>query len=165
MTVKLFATSVAAAAVVCGAAAGITSVALSTPIAAPATQLMVFGTPMPLDPADALPTADQLNGVLAGLADPSVSFSSKGYLVEGGIGIIEGRAADGMMKNAVAKGMLPVSFAISNIVPAGPGVASATVTASGPTLAPTSQTITFVDQGNWKLSRSSATQVMQMFTA
>jgi hypothetical protein len=165
MTKKLFATSMAAAAIVCGAAAGMTSLASSTLVAAPATQLVVFGAPMPLDPADAVPTADQLSSVLYGLADPSVSFSSKGYLVEGGIGIIEGRAADGMMKNAVAKGMMPLSFSIGNIAPAGPGAATATVTASGPTLAPTSQSITFVDQGSWKLSRSSATQVMSMLSA
>jgi hypothetical protein len=155
----------AAAAIVSGAATGMTSLASSTPIAAPAPELVVFGAPMPLDPADAVPTADQLSSVLYGLADPSVSFSSKGYLVEGGIGIIEGRAADGMMKNAVAKGMMPLSFSIGNIAPAGPGAATATVTASGPTLAPTSQSITFVDQGSWKLSRSSATQVMSMLSA
>lgn len=165
MTLKFFVTSVAAAAIVGGTAAGLTSVAFSTPVAAPAPQLVVFGAPLPLDPADSVPTADQLNGVLAGLADPNVPFGNKGYLVEGGIGMIESRAADGMMRNAVAKGMLPVTFAITNIAPAGPGAATAVVTASGPTLAPTSQTITFVDQGSWKLSRASATQVMTMFSA
>jgi len=143
----------------------VTSVAFSGPVAAPAITPVVFGAPLPLDPAADVPTADQLNSVLYGLADPSVSFQTKGYLVEGGIGLIEGRAADGVMKNAVAKGMLPLSFSVSNITAAGPGAATASVTASGPTLAPTTQSITFVDQGGWKLSRASATTVLSMFSA
>lgn len=165
MTLKPLATSLAAAIIVGGAAAGATSVAFSGSVAAPVIQPVVFGTPLPLDPAADVPTADQLSSVLYGLADPSTSFQSKGYLVEGGIGLIEGRAADGLMKNAVAKGMMPLSFSISNIAAAGPGAATASVTASGPTLPTTTQAITFVDQGGWKLSRSSATTVLSMFSA
>lgn len=165
MTLKLLATGVAAAAIVGGAAAGVTSIAFSTPVASPAVQPVVFGAPLPLAPAADVPTADQLDNVLNGLADPNVSFRSKSYLVEGGVGIVEGRTADALMKNAVAKGLLPLSFSVANIAPAGPGAATALVTASGPATAPTSQTITFVDQGGWKLSRASASSVLTMFSA
>lgn len=165
MTLKFLATTVAAAAIVSGAAAGMTSVAFTEPAGAPAVQPVVFGAPLPMDPASDAPTAGDLNGVLYGLADPNVSFQSKGYLVEGGIGPVESRAADGMMKNAVTKGMLPLSFSISNIAASGTGAATASVTASGPTLSPTTQSITFVNQGGWKLSRASATTVLSMFSA
>lgn len=162
---KYLATGVAAiagAAVIAGAAAaGVTSIAASAP--SPQTQLAVFDAPLPQNPVAGVPTADALYGVLNGLANPGVPFGSKGYLVEGGIGLIEGKTADRLMKNAVAKGLLPLSFSIADIAPAGPGTATANVTASGPGMAPTTQNITFVDQGGWKLSRGSASQVLSMF--
>lgn len=165
---KYLATGVAAiagAAVIAGtAAAGVTSIAASAP-AQPQAQLAVFGIPMPLDPAADVPTPDDLYGVLNGLANPGVPFGSKSYLVEGGIGIIEGKTADRLMKNAASKGLLPLSFTVSDIAPAGPGLASANVSASGPGMAPTTQNITFVNQGGWKLSRSSASQVLTLFSA
>ena len=162
MTLKTLATGVAAAAVVAGGVAGVVTI---TPIASPAVQPVVFGVPMPMDPAADLPTPDQLTGVLVGLADPGGPFNAKGYLIEGGIGRIEARTADALMRNAVAKGQVPLSFAIANIVPAGPGVASATVTASGPGMPTNTQTVTFVDQGGWKLSRTSASTVLAIFSA
>jgi len=121
---------------------------------------MVFGAPLPLDPAADLPTSGQLVSLLNSLADPGVSFRSKGGLVEGGVGIIEGRTADALMKNAAAQGKLPLSFQVANIAPAGPGAATADVTASGPTGSVT-QNVTFVDQGGWKLSRGSAMSLLQ----
>ncbi|NBP86282.1 MAG: hypothetical protein EBU54_14240, partial [Mycobacteriaceae bacterium] len=90
--------------------------------------------------------------------------AAKGNLVEGGIGRIEARTADALMLKAVANGQLPLSFSVANIAPAGPGAATASVTASGPTMPPTTQSITFVDQGGWKLSRASATTVLTMFS-
>lgn len=165
---KYLATGVAAiagAAVIAGtAAAGVTSIAASAP-AQPQVQLAVFGVPVPLDPAADLPSADDVYGVLNGLANPGVPFGSKGYLVEGGIGLIEGKTADRLMKNAVAKGLLPLSFSVADIAPAGPGAASANITASGPGMAPSTQNVTFVNQGGWKLSRSSASQVLTLFSA
>ncbi|CAJ1502311.1 hypothetical protein [[Mycobacterium] burgundiense] len=162
---KFLATGVAAiagAAVIAGAAAaGVTSISASAP--APQAQLAVFGAPLPQNPAAAVPTDSDLYGVLNGLANPGVPFGSKGYLVEGGIGIIEGKTADRLMKNAVAKGLLPLNFTIADIAPAGPGAATANVTASGPGMASTTQNITFVNQGGWKLSRGSASQVLSMF--
>lgn len=131
----------------------------------PEVALASVGAPLPLDPAADVPTTDQLNGVLYSLADPSVPFASKGYLVEGGIGRLEARTADALMRNAVAKGQMPLSFAIGGITPAGPGLASANVTATGPASAPISQNVTFVDQGGWKLSRNSASAVLAMFSS
>jgi hypothetical protein len=161
VTVKLLATCMTAAAV--AAAATVASVASVAPAGAPAVAPVVFGTPLPLDPAAALPTADQLSGVLYGLADPNVPFANKGYLVEGGIGRLEARTADALMRNAVAKGQVPLSFTVGAITPLGPGAASATVTAAGPAMPPTTQSVTFVNQGAWKLSRTSATAVMAIF--
>ena len=57
---------------------------------------------------------------------------------------------------AAAKGSLPLTF---NIAPS--GAASANITATGPHLAPTTENIMFVDQGGWKLSRTSATTLIQ----
>jgi hypothetical protein len=86
-------------------------------------------------------------------------------LVEDGIGKLEGKAADAMMRKATAAGLLPLSFQIADIAPLGQGAVSANVTASGPGLAPTTENITFVNRGGWKLSRNSASQVLQMFSA
>ena len=136
-------------------ATAVTAVAIASCAAAPAIA----------DPGADLPTADQLNGVLVGLADPGVPFAAKGYLIEGGIGRLEARAADGLMAKAVAKGQIPLTFAVSNIAPAGPGAASANVTATGAAAPPVIKNITFVDQGGWKISRQSATAVLAIFSA
>ena len=138
------------------------------PVVSVAINPVVFGVPMPQDPGPSdpaadLPTAEALNGVLYGLADPAVPFAAKAYLVEGGIGRLEARAADGLMQKAVARGQLPLNFAVANIASPVPGVASATVTATGPATPAVTQTVTFVDQGGWKLSRASATTVLAMF--
>ncbi len=162
MTLRFLAASAAAAAVI-GAAAGVTT--LTSISGVPEVALTSVGAPLPLDPAPDVPTTDQLNGVLYGLADPSVPFASKGYLVEGGLGRLEARTADALMRNAVAKGQMPLSFTIAGIAPAGPGLASANVTATGPASAPISQNVTFVDQGGWKLSRNSASTVLAMFSS
>jgi hypothetical protein len=50
---------------------------------------------------------------------------------------------------------------VQPVVLGAPGAASADVTASGPQLAPTTQNLTFVNQGGWKLSRSSAMSLLQ----
>ncbi len=172
MTAKLIATCMASAAIAGGAAAAVTAVVSITPIASPpaaspAVAPMVFGAQIfpdvPLDPAADVPDADQLNGVLYGLADPNVPFANKSYLVEGGIGRIEARTADALMRSAVAKGQVPLNFTVGDITPVGPGAASATVTAAGPSMPPTTQSVTFVDQGGWKLSRSSASTVLSIF--
>lgn len=158
MIVKSLAAGVAAVAAVGAAAAGVSALA---PAVAPQVQLAVFGIPLPLDPAADVPTADQLTGVLTGLADPGVSFADKGGLVEGGVAPSEASLADRKMQKAAKKGELPLSFNVANIQPAGPGAASADVTVSGPKLAPLTTNIGFVDQGGWKLSRTSVMSLLQ----
>ena len=167
MTQKVLATCVAAAAIVAGVAGGMTVAETGLPAVAPAVTPAVtpavFGTPLPADDVAGVPTTEQLNAVLYGLADPNVSFSAKSYLIEGGIGRVEARAADGMMRNAGAKGQLPLNFSIADISPVAAGAASATITATGPATTPITQRIVFVNQGGWKLSRASAGLILSMF--
>jgi len=165
VTVKTLATGMAALAAIGAAAAGVTCIASVTAVS-PRVQPVVFGAPLPLDPpAPApvgvdLPTAYQLTTVLNTLQDPSVSFASKGYLIEGGVPV-PATLADHELQKAAAKGSLPLTFNISNIAPAGPGAATATLTATGPHLAPTPEYLRFVDQGGWKLSHDSAMTLIQ----
>ena len=162
MSLKSLITGFATAAVVAGAALGITSITVVSPIASsPAVMPAVHGAPLPQQGGPAVPSADQLSGILYGLANPGVPFKSKSGLVEGGVGIFEARTADRLLANANAEGLLPLSFQVSNITAGGPGVANASVTASGPQTQPVTQTVTFVDQGGWKLSRASATSLLQ----
>lgn len=160
-TVKLLATSVAAFAVIGGAAAGVAATAAPMD----QVQLAAVGAPLPQDPAPAaadVPTADQLTGVLNSLADPSVSFASKSNLVQGGIGGIEAHVADKKLQKAAKNGDLPLSFDVTNIQPAAAGSATADVAVSGPKLtSPVTQSVTFVNQGGWVLSRASAMELLQ----
>ena len=54
-----------------------------------------------------------------------------------------------------------VTTLLVRTAPTGPGAASANITATGPHLAPTSENLTFVDQGGWKLSHDSAMTLIQ----
>jgi hypothetical protein len=162
VTVKSLATGVAAVAAIGVAAAGVTCIA-SVTAALPEVQSVVFSAPLPLDPAVPgadVPTPDQLATVLNTLQDPSVSFANKGYLIEGGVPV-PASLADHELQKAAAKGSLPLTFSFTSITPAGPGVAAATLTATGPHLAPTYENLTFVDQGGWKLSHDSAMTLIQ----
>jgi hypothetical protein len=162
VTLKSLATGVAAVAAIGAAAAGVTCIA-SVTAALPEVQPVVFGAPLPLDPVvpgAGVPTPDQLATVLNTLQDPSVSFANKGYLIEGGIPV-PASLADHELQKAAAKGSLPLTFNFTSITPAGPGVAAATLTATGPHLAPTYENLTFVDQGGWKLSHDSAMTLIQ----
>ena len=163
MTLKTLATGVATVAAIGAAAAGVTCIAPVTAVSPP-VQPVVFGAPLPLDPPAPvgvdLPTPVQLVTVLNTLQDPSVSFASKGYLIEGGIPV-PATLADHELQKAAAKGSLPLTFNISNITPSGPGAATATITATGPHLAPTPEYLRFVDQGGWKLSHDSAMTLIQ----
>ncbi|WP_406814980.1 hypothetical protein [Mycobacterium sp. M23085] len=168
-TVKTVAAGVAALAIVGGAAAGVASVATPSAPAA-GVRLATVGAPLPQDPPPAqpvagadVPTADQLTGVLTTLADPNVSFSSKGNLVQGGIGGMEAHVADKKLQKAAKNGDLPLSFDVTNIQPTAAGSASADVAVSGPKLpSPVTQNVTFVNQGGgWVLSRTSAMALLQ----
>jgi hypothetical protein len=167
VTVKSLATGVAAIAAIGAAATGVTlGVIFNASAGAVSAQVqpVVFGAPIPLDPGAPgvdVPTADQLLAVLNSLQDPSVPFASKSNLVEGGVGGVEGHIADKELQKAAAKGDLPLTFNIANIQPSGPAAASANVTATGPRLAPTTENLTFGDQGGWKLSRASAMTLIE----
>jgi hypothetical protein len=166
-TAKVVATSVAALAIVGGAAAGLTS--MSAPSSQVGVQLAAIGAPLPQDPPPVLPVAganvptpDQLTGLLSSLADPSVSFSNKSNLVQGGIGGIEAHVADKKLQKAAKNGDLPLSFDVTNIQPTTAGSATADVSVSGPKLtSPVTQNVTFVNQGGWVLSRASAMELLQ----
>jgi hypothetical protein len=182
MTVKLLATGVAAAAAIGAATAGMTSVIAGTTSADPAVlqvQHVVFGTPLPLEPVPAppappepahpatpgaaLPTTDEVAGMLTRLTNAGISYKEKGNLVENGITQSEGHGLDSDLRKAYRDGELPYTFDVSNVTPAGPNQAAATVTISGPKMpAPQTIPITLVDQGSWVLSHDSATQLFQM---
>lgn len=164
-TVKLFATGALALAVIGGAAAGIASL----PSVPTSLQLTAVGAPLPQDPAppapgaSAVPTPDQLTGVLNSLADPNVSFTNKSNLVEGGISGSTAHMADHELKKAAKNGDLPLAFNVTNVQPGTtPGSVTAQVAVSGPKLPnPVTQNVTFLNQGGWVLARSSAMELLQ----
>lgn len=163
MAIKSWVIGAAAVAAIGAAAGGVTSVV--SPVGYQ-VQPVVHGAPLPLDPAPApaaAPTAAQLNGILTSLADPDVSFTNKSGLVEGGIGGTEAHLADHQLKKAAKNGQLPLAFSIANIQPvAGGSSATADVSVSGPKLSPpVVQNVTFVNEGGWVLSRSSAMALLQ----
>ncbi len=105
MSLKSLTTGVAAATLVGAAAVGVTSVASVPTTVSPAITPVVFGAPLPLDSDPAL--TGEFTGILNQLANTG-TISDKGYLVEGGVGILEGRTADQLLKNAAQKGDLPL---------------------------------------------------------
>ena len=158
MSMRSIATGVAAVAAIGAAAAGVNAIGP----AAYQVQPVVFGAPLPQDPAAGMPTAGQLTGLLNSLADPSVPFANKSGLVEGGISGTEAHMADHQLKKAAKNGDLPLSFSVANIQPAASGSATADVAVSGPKItAPVTQNVTFINQGGWVLSRSSAMSLLQ----
>jgi hypothetical protein len=172
VSVKSLAAGLAAVAALGATAAGVTSLASISPGDAQ-VQPVVFGAPspasgrypQPLDPAANVPTPGELISLLNALQNPSVPFASKGNLVEGGVGGAEGRIADQELQKAARNGSLPLTFNVTNIAPGGPDAASADVTATGPSLPPTTRWVTFVNQGGWKLSRGSAMALLQAVQA
>ena len=167
-TVKFFATSVAAVAVIGGAAAGMGSI--SAPGEPASVRLAAVGSPLPQEPAPLppaaganVPTPAQLTGLLTSLADPKVPFAKKSNLVEGGISGTEAHMADHELKKAAKNGDLPLTFNVTNVQPGvAPGSATADVAVSSPKLPiPVTQSVAFVNQGAWVLSRASAMQLLQ----
>jgi hypothetical protein len=66
------------------------------------------------------------------------------------------------LQKAAKNGDLPLAFNITNIQPAAGGSVTADVAVSGPKLAnPVTQNVTFINQGSWMLSRSSAMELLQ----
>jgi hypothetical protein len=162
VTLKSLVTGVAAAALVSGAAAGVTSIASGTISAAPAVQPVVFDIPLPQAPAPELQGA--LTQTLSALAGPG-SFSpsgSKASYIQGGTGRIEGITADRAYSNAAAEGKFPLVFSLANIDQNG-GVATADVTATSATGGTASQNIQFMagpSPTGWQISKSSALSLL-----
>jgi hypothetical protein len=159
VTLKTLVTGVAAAALVAGAAAGVTSVASPAVSSAPAVQPVVWDIPMPQAPAPNLqgPLLQTLQ-VLAG----GGSFSGKASYIQGGIGRIESIAADRAYNKAAAEGKFPLTFNIANIDSDG-GVANADVTATSALGTSATQNVQFVagpSPTGWQISKASAMSLL-----
>jgi hypothetical protein len=159
VTLKSLVTGVAAAALVGGAAAGVTSIASGTISAAPAVQPVVFDIPLPQAPAPELEAP--LLQTLQALGAPGLSGSKAPY-IQGGIGRIEGRVADSKLRDAQADGKFPLSFTLANVNQNG-AVVTADVTATAATGGVASQNITFVpgpSPTGWQMSKDSLLALM-----
>ena len=159
MTLKTLVTGVAAAALVGGAAAGVTSIASPTVSSAPAVQPVVWDIPMPQAPAPELqaPLLQTLQALAGG-----GSFSGKASYIQGGIGRIEGIAADRAYNTAAAEGKFPLTFNLANIDQEG-GVASADVTATSALGTSAMQNVQFVagpSPSGWQIAKTSALSLL-----
>jgi hypothetical protein len=168
--VKSVVTSVAAVAVIGGAAAGFGVVAASVapPSGSAKVQLAAIDAPLPQDPppAPGLPSPDQLANLCNQVTDPGVSYTTKVNLVENGISPGEGHVADHDLRKAYRDGKFPETFNVTNIAPAGPNMAQADVAISGPKFAgPVSKHLAFINQGgNWIMQHDSAIGLIQAAT-
>ena len=159
MTLKTLVTGVAVAALVGGAAAGVTSVASPASSPAPAVQPVVWEIPMPQAPAPDLqaPLLQTLQALAAG-----GSFIGKASYIEGGIGRIESIAADRAYNKAAAEGKFPLTFNVANIDQEG-GAATADVTATSALGTSATQNVAFVagpSPTGWQISKSSALNLL-----
>ncbi len=159
MTMKFFATGVAAVATIGAAAAGATSLPSSA-----APQVVPVVHSIPLDPPPApgqppLPSPEQLSDLCNRITDPGVNYKDKYNLVENGISSKEGHEADEALRRAFHHGNFPEQFAVSNIEPIpAPGAVKADVAMTGPKFpTPVTSNLVFVDQGgNWVMQHDSA---------
>jgi hypothetical protein len=164
VTLKTLVTGVAAAALVGGAAAGVTSIASPSALgsaapAAVAVQPVVWDVPLPQAPAPDLQAP--LLQTLQALAGAG-SFSGKASYIQGGIGRIESITADRAYRNAAEEGKFPLNFTVLNIDQNGP-VATADVTATAATGGTASQNIQFVagpSPTGWQISKASALNLL-----
>jgi len=159
VTLKSLVTGVAAAALVGGAAAGVTSIASPAGSQAPAVQPVVWDIPMPQAPAPDLQAP--LLQTLQALGAPGLSASKAPY-IQGGIGRIEGRVADTKLREAQADGKFPLSFTLANIDQNG-DVVTADVTATAASGGVATQNIAFVpgpSPTGWQMSKQSLMALM-----
>jgi hypothetical protein len=159
VTLKTLVTGMAAAAMVAGAAAGVTSVASPAVSSAPAVQPVVWDIPMPQAPAPDLqaPLLQTLQALAGG-----GSFSGKASYIQGGIGRIEGIAADRAYNRAAAEGKFPLTFNIANIDQEN-GVANADVTATSALGTTATQNVQFVggpSPTGWQIGKTSALNLL-----
>jgi hypothetical protein len=162
VTLKTLVTGVAAAAVVCGAAAGVTSIASPSLSTSPGVAPVVWDIPLPQAPAPEL--SGPLMTTLNALAGPG-SFSpsgNKSAFIQGGTGRIEGITADRAYNNAARDGKFPLTFNLENIDQNG-GSATATVTATAANGATATQNILFVagpSPSGWQIEKGSALSLL-----
>jgi hypothetical protein len=129
VSLKSLATGVAAAlsaATVVGAAAvGVTSIASGASFSSPQVQPVVFGAPMPQDPAPDLagPLTQTVNNLGSG-----GSFAGKDVYIQG-LGGLSGRVASSKYASLDAKGYFPLTATVTDIDQNGP-TATATVSAT-----------------------------------
>jgi hypothetical protein len=160
VSLKSLTTGVAAATLVGAAAAGVTCIA-PVPATAPAIAPAVFGVPMPMDSDPAL--NGQLEGILNQIAN-GATITENASLIQGGVGILEGRTANRLLASARQEGKLPLDIHVTSVSPpAADGSVVATVSASGPAMSPTTRPITFVPGGpqGWMVQKASAMALMQ----
>jgi hypothetical protein len=159
VTLKTLVTGVAAVAAVGGAAAGVTSIASDVTSPSPAVQPVVWDIPMPQAPAPDLqaPLLQTLQALASG-----GSFAGKASYIQGGIGRVEGIAADRAYNKAAAEGKFPLSFNIANIDSNG-AVATADVTATSNLGTSATQSVQFVagpSPSGWQISKASALNLL-----
>jgi hypothetical protein len=159
VTLKTLVTGMAAAAMVAGAAAGVTSVASPALSTTTAVQPVVWDIPLPQAPAPDLqsPLLQTLQALAGG-----GSFSGKASYIQGGIGRIEGIAADRAYNRAAAEGKFPLTFNIANIDSDG-GVANADVTATSALGTTATQNVQFVagpSPTGWQIGKASALNLL-----
>ena len=153
MTLKTLVTGVAAAAVVGGAAAGVTSIASPSMTAAPAITPVVWDVPMPEQGPvnDAALLTDTVNALGSG-----GSFRGKAPYIQG-LGRFTGKGVEIKYNDAVAKGYLPLTASVADPVVQG-NTATATVTAKLGTGEVRSMPLSFVrgpSPTGWQLSSQS----------
>ena len=159
MTLKTLVTGVAAAALVGGAAAGVTFIAFPAVSSAPAVQPVVWDVPMPQAPAPDLqaPLLQTLQALASG-----GSFAGKAPYIEGGVGRIESIAADRAYTKAAQEGKFPLTFNITNIDSDG-ATASADVTARSALGTSATQSVQFVtgpSPSGWQIAKASALDLL-----
>ena len=159
MTLKTLVTGVAAAALVGGAAAGVTFIAFPAVSSAPAVQPVVWDVPMPQAPAPDLqaPLLQTLQALASG-----GSFAGKAPYIQDGIGRIESIAADRTYTNAAQEGKFPLTFNIANIDSDG-ATASADVTATSALGTSATQSVQFVtgpSPSGWQIAKASALDLL-----
>lgn len=167
MTMKFFATGVAAVATLGAAAAGAAALTFG---AVPQVAPVVLNAPLDPPPAPGqppLPSPGQLADLCNRVTDPGVSYETKVGLVENGIPSGEGHVADHDLRKAYRNGNFPEQFNVTNIQPLPGNGAKADVAISGPKFAgPVEKTLLFVDQGGtWMLQHDSALALIQAASA
>ncbi|WP_205875004.1 hypothetical protein [Mycobacterium camsae] len=140
------------------AATGVTLLSPPHPLR-PTVSPVAFQAPLPLAPLSAVPSQVQLLDLLNGFASPT-DFSGKGDLVQGGLTGWQIYQADLAMNKAQFWGLVPFTFGVTDIAPAGPNTATAEVSTWGPRSGATTRSLTFVNDGGWKISNASAGELL-----